>query len=503
MCAFLKGGEGKEKIMNIKENEIAKLLGLVSLNGDVSDDLIINYAGEDEAHEYVNVEKRLTSIYCPICGHKMYSKGFTNRKIRHPITNNVGKTLIINLRQRKYRCTNKLCNHYLNEEFSFISKYKQTTISLPYLILRDLKDITLTCASIARKYQVSDTYVHSIMMRYLDFSRLKLSEVISIDEVYLDVDYDSRYVVIIRDFISGDIIDVLPNRSNNTLTKFFLDIPLEERKQVKYLISDMYEPYLNLAKRFMPNCKEAVDSFHVISYINSSIRQYIKVVKKKYKLMLDKERQDNNLLNNKSYKSRKDSKELYLLKTHSWVLLGKPGNEPNISSKHLNRKLGIYPTVERIRNEFLALDDNFKVLKELKDKYLEFNDECVGDINKANIKLKELIILYKSSDKTIFNEFAHLLERHFDQIVLSFTLIKRKNKDEEEFYQRLSNGPMESFNRIPKDLKRNGRGYRNFYAIRNRILWAARENATILAVPKDLKDIKRAKSIKRGPYKQK
>lgn len=489
--------------MSIKDDEITKILGLVSLNGDVDNDLIIEYAGEDESHEYVNVERKIHSVYCPKCGQKMYSKGFTNRKVRHPITNNVGKTLIINLRQRKYRCTNKNCNNYLNEDFNFISKYKQTTISLPYLILRDLKDITLTCASIARKYQVSDTHVHSIMMRYLEFNRLPLSEVISIDEVYLDVDYDKKYVVIIRDFISGDIIEVLPNRSNNTITKFFLDIPLEERKIVKYLISDMYEPYLNLAKRFMPNCKEAVDSFHVVSYINSSIRQYMKIVKKRYQSLLDKEREENNLLNNKSYKTRKDSKELYLLKTHYWVLLGKPGNEPNISSKHFNRKLGIYPTIERIKNEFLKLDDNFPVLKELKDKYLEFNDDCIGDIDKAYIKLKELIEEYKCSDKLMFNEFAHLLEKHFDQIVLSFTLIKRKNKDEEEFYQRLSNGPMESFNRIPKDLKRTGRGFTNFWSIRNRILWAARDNAAILAVPKGPKEIKKARRKKRGPYKRK
>lgn len=48
---------------------------------------------------------------------------------------------------------------------------------------------------------------------------------------------------------------------------------------------------------------------------------------------------------------------------------------------------------------------------------------------------------------------------------------------------------MESLNRIPKDMKRIGRGYLNFYHIRNRFLFAGRKNARILGVPKTLDEI--------------
>ena len=53
---------------------------------------------------------------------------------------------------------------------------------------------------------------------------------------------------------------------------------------------------------------------------------------------------------------------------------------------------------------------------------------------------------------------------------------------------RLSNGPIESLNRITKDIKRIGRGYRNFEYIRNRFLFATRKNATVLGKPRDLED---------------
>ena len=176
-----------------------------------------------------------------------------------------------------------------------------------------------------------------------------------------------------------------------------------------------------------------------------------------------------------------------LLKRHAWVLLCKPGNEPNISSKHYSRQLGIYPTIEKIQKMFLDLDPMFKPLKELKDKYLNFNDEYVSKPEEAKEALRELIDEYKSSNYKIYKEFAKLLTKYFNQIIQSFIVVKRENKDYEIFYQRLSNGPHEGFNRKPKDMKRMARGYSNFEFVRNRLLWSSRKDASILAVPKSHK----------------
>lgn len=468
----------------MNSNELLKTLGLTSLAGYIDNDLDVNYGGSDDNYVYLNIEKVPSPTYCPNCGNRMYSKGSITRKVRHPITNN-GKQIIINLKQRKYRCTNKLCNLYLNEEFSFIEKYKQISIGVPYLILSDLKDISLTCAAVSRKYQVSDTYVHDIMMRYVDFKPLPLGSVISIDEVFLNIEYDKRYVAIVSDFISGDIIDILPNRNYDTLRSFFLSYSLDERKKVLYVISDMYEAYLNLPRKYLPYASSVIDSFHISQVIEKSIRNYINVVKKKYQKILDEQRKENNEKTNKSYKTRKDSVELVLLKRYDWVLLAKPGNEPDIDSRHYNRKLGIYPTLERIQKMFLDLDPNFVVLKELKDKYLDFNEEYVGKPEQARDALKKLIDEYNNSQYRIFKEFALLLNSHFEEIIKSFNIIKKTNNENEVFYQRLSNGPMEGFNRKPKDMKRLSRGFTNFEYVRNRILWASRKNAAILAVPKE------------------
>ncbi|WP_195232743.1 transposase [Holdemanella biformis] len=81
-------------------------------------------------------------------------------------------------------------------------------------------------------------------------------------------------------------------------------------------------------------------------------------------------------------------------------------------------------------------------------------------------------------------------------MINSFTRIKvyRKNaRTEKEYYARFSNGPMESFNRKPKDLKRDSRGFSDFYYTRNRILWATRKNPSIKGVPKSMDQIRSKK----------
>ena len=73
-------------------------------------------------------------------------------------------------------------------------------------------------------------------------------------------------------------------------------------------------------------------------------------------------------------------------------------------------------------------------------------------------------------------------------LINSFILSKRKGKSG-QFQSRLSNGPMEALNRIPKDMKRIGRGYKNFEHIRNRFLYAQRKNAAILGSPKTIDEV--------------
>ena len=68
-------------------------------------------------------------------------------------------------------------------------------------------------------------------------------------------------------------------------------------------------------------------------------------------------------------------------------------------------------------------------------------------------------------------------------------MYRKSARTEKEYYARLSNGPMESFNRKPKDLKRDSRGFSDFNYTRNRILLTTRNNPRIKGVPKSMDQI--------------
>lgn len=455
--------------------------------------------------KYITLEKKLSPVYCPLCNERMHSQGFYCRKVDHVILDD-GFKLILKVKQRKYRCTNPDCNHYLNESFSFVEKYKHKSYLTPYLILEDLKDLSLSCASVARKRKVSDTYVHNLVLTHLDFKRLPLGEVLSIDEVFLDIDNDIRYCVVLRDFVNDQIIDILPNRYKGTFDDYFIHIPKEERDRVKYILCDMYAPYINLANTYLVKAEAVIDSFHVIQWINNRISIYINTVKKRYQKIDDEKRKESNYLENKDFIKRKDSKEVYLLKRHKWVLLSNVNNIEYHEYRHLNRHIGYFVNTRDIEKEFLALDDKFSKIRMLKEMYISFNSNTDVSAEQLSIDIENIIDTYKKCNIDMFNDFAYLLDKHKKEILNSFNKFRVNPSGDKslEVYKRLSNGPMEGFNRKPKDLKRSGRGFTNFDFVRNRILWSIRNDASFLGSPKPLKEAKeKYKGTKRGPYKKK
>ena len=65
----------------------------------------------------VTVEKCCKIHYCPLCGHRMYSKGPYTRTLNHPILQD-GRSVSIKLKQRRFKCTNPVCGHFETEQFS-------------------------------------------------------------------------------------------------------------------------------------------------------------------------------------------------------------------------------------------------------------------------------------------------------------------------------------------------------------------------------------------------
>ncbi len=188
----------------------------------------------------------------------MHSCGIKNRTINHPILQD-NYSLILILKQRR------------------------TTNATDMLIVDAYRNLLESSASIAKRFHVSDSYAHEVFNRYVKLKRLPLTDAVCVDEVHLDMDDDCKYALVIQDFHSGNPFDLLRSRRTSVTEPYFAPIPTKERNQVKYLISDMYNPYIAYVEKYFPNAVPVVDSFHVIQWITRSIDNYIRQLLKKYR----------------------------------------------------------------------------------------------------------------------------------------------------------------------------------------------------------------------------
>ena len=271
------------------------------------------------------------------------------------------------------------------------------------------------------------------------------------------------------DFLTKEPIDIIVSRRANYINSYFSNISLEERNNVKFLVCDMYKPYIKLKENYLHSACVAIDSFHVISHLNNEFIKYFNKIKGKY-IELDNLRLNElNKGRNRTYDSIQASVETRLLQKYTWVFLKK---EKTIfwdkKFKYNSYFCGKW-SIKKVREEFFKLDKDLEKMYELKELYYAFNDNIYKNKQEINDELNRLIRLYNNSNIDIFIKFSKLLKLNCKYIINSFVIT-----NDGKVY-RISNGPIEGFNRKVKDLKRNSRGVSNFQVARARIIWVTRK----------------------------
>ena len=448
-------------------NTITELLNLEYSDITISD---ITIQGTTKI---LTLETKPYPHYCPVCGFKMHSRGTKLRTIKHPILQDNYELLLL-LKQRRWRCTNKDCSYDISESFKFVNKNRRTTNATDMLIVMAYRNLMETSASIANRFYVSDTYAHEVFERYVKMDRLPLTDVISVDEVHVELDEYCKYALVIQDFHTGEPIDLLRSRRSNVTEPYFVSIPMEERASVKYLISDMYNQYINYVDKYFPNAVPVVDSFHVIQWINKKIDTYIRQLLKKFRIR-DKEKEEQLSFELQRPVSLPPSNEVYLLQKYRWLILSSQSNIKYHTDPRMDSHFRCLMNTFDYEDALFRIDPKLREFRDLKEVYIRFNNRNSGNPITASKELPDIITQFHSSEHEIFREFADLLEQHQEPIINSFVMVEKYGYGK-LYDSRLSNGPMEALNRKIKDLKRLGRGYKNFEHFRNRFLYATRSN---------------------------
>ena len=72
---------------------------------------------------------------------------------------------------------------------------------------------------------------------------------------------------------TGQTIDIVEDRKLLSSLKYFSYYSFKARKSVKFIVIDMYSPYVSLIQKMFPNAQIIIDTFHLIQLISKSLNK--------------------------------------------------------------------------------------------------------------------------------------------------------------------------------------------------------------------------------------
>ncbi len=398
--------------------------------------LIMEIKRENGKIEVELVSKK-KKVRCPNCNKFTNSVHSKLKPIRSIYLDSCGEKVNLIIHKRRFHCYN--CNKIFTEEMNLNTQNGSISNKVKIQIRKDLLDYNMTIDKIATKNHVSKYIVRKELEEAtstIPEYQKNLPKVISFDEFKADTNA-GKYAFVLNDPIHKKVLDILPNRTKEHLIQYFTHT--ENRRSVEYIISDMYEPYLQVQKVMFPHAKYVVDRFHYTRYIMDALD--------KIRIRLQKEYG----IKSNEYKLLKNKKNVSLLRKYSneinwWV------EQERYRNGHIVRFLP-----GDIIKELLKIDDDLHRGYQLKELFLDIIKHA--PLDDAKRQLSEFIELCNESKIPEMVEAASTINNWLPYIVNSF------------IDKRYTNGFTEGTNNKIKVIKRNAFGYKNFAFFRKRILY--------------------------------
>lgn len=365
----------------------------------------------------IHIELPVREQTCPHCKAKTTKiKDYRTQIIKDiPIR---FKTTLLSYRKRRYQC--KECGKTFYEKAQFLPKRARKTTRVTEFIVDRLKT-KQSMKDIARDADVSINTV-SRLLPPLAVSAKHLPEVLCIDEFKGNTGH-YKYQVSLMDGKTRKPIDIIECRYKTHLLDYFNKFSIQERKKVKYVVTDLWKTYKDLANTYFPNAKVVADKFHFVRYITEAVDTVRKQVQGKLPQTERKYFKHSRKLLLSRYDKLKEEKQKEAL---NYILI------------NYSEDLRI---VYREKEEILKIVqiENKKQAKERLNAWIKRN-------------LESDILALKGCAQTYFNWITEI-----------------RNALEVPY----SNGPMEGYNNKIKTLKRIAFGFRNFTHFKARILLMA------------------------------
>lgn len=400
---------------------------------------------------------------CPLCGSKMIGHGHKQKKISHPVVRDWNGVILYHA--NRYLC--KSCGKTALEKNPFAFSGFNSSFFLLQSIMKKLGNLNYTLQMISDELHISKTQLCKYLDSFITIPPRRLPECLGIDELYSKTlsKRNSTYLCILVDNEKKHIYDILDSRNKHHLSLYFSKIPRDERLNVKFVTIDMWEPYKDVAKVYLPNAIIAVDPFHVVKHLTDNFDR----------LRLD-------LMKQCEY----GSNAYYLLKKWHWLL-----NSDNIYLDNKRVYNHRFNTHLNRRDIFNMILDTFPALAyayDLKMEYLALNREATYEA--VLEKLPALARKFKDSGIPQYQEFTGILFHWQEEILNSFKRPYGTGK--------LSNAFTENINGKIRTYLTLSNGINNFDRFRKRVIYALSPDVYYALTPTLQSDKRNSKP--RGKY---
>ena len=386
---------------------------------NINEDELINInAIRDDDFVFVQAKIKPSHQKCPYCENDdTVIKEYKTKTFKR--TNMSGISYETEIKIPRYRC--KKCGKTFSKKIENGSHSKT-----PKSVIQKMKDLFLKPISFS---DIADTFNMSVtqVVRIFDSMNFNynatISEAICIDEFRNTGDNEQKYACVIVNFLEHNIVDILPSRTLPYLREYMKKQPKTALNSVKYIITDMYDGYLTIAREYFTNAIIAIDPFHYMRYFTDALQR----LRIRYK---DYSYNDITWFNKnwKLYTADEDflDKKNYVLAT-------------GIVISFKDRMKRFLTQNNELKTAYYLLQDYYYIVKNNNVKNgLEFIEEMIKRMR--NTEIPELV------------SCSNTWEHYKIQIANSFIFYKGK---------RLSNGPIEGINSRIKTLKKVYCGYKN------------------------------------------
>lgn len=289
---------------------------------------------------------------------------------------------------------------------------------------------------IARSCAVSITTVSRYINEAAQFFQPRpfdaLPEHLMMDEYSSVKNVDGKMSFIFADAVTHRIVDLTPDRRLFVLKDYFTRYSLDQRKAVKTVTIDMYEPYMSLINDMFPKTYIIIDRFHIVQSLNRALNMA------RVELMNT---------------FRTTNRPLYNKFKRYWRLILKPSEQLDAIHYDKRKLFKSLQSAQSMINYLLDVDENFKAM------YLFVHG--LGFALRTN-NYEQFYRVINNTDTTCFNQKLKTVIRTFKKYESSI-----KNTFT---FETLTNGPIEGINNKTKTLKRVAYGYRNWNNMRNRLI---------------------------------